>query len=544
MKKLRIFVLLFILTFSFSVKAEVLLEIDCDGKEISDSKSVMCEGTLLYEKEGINDIEFNYETNLNIEFSSVSGFMITNSGGKVSIHADKTLYGEIMDAAKIFEFTLRDNEGLIEKEKLTINNIVINKGNDIKVADIEKVFNITKEIIKLDDICTLDSISIEKEKIKDFHKDKFEYRDINVTNEFIFIDAVRTSNKSTATGLGTVRVPKGETIERNITVTAEDGTKKNYKLYITNISEDNEEDEVKPDQEMKSMDNTLKSLEIYNGKKKIDIGFERDKEIYNIDIKDEVILKLTIKATLNDSKAIFINNYGPRDILLKFGYNHELIKIKAEDGSEKTITININYQNKKSNDNTLSSLIINGEVVDLTNEKLVVIVPSDSEKTVIEAIPNNNKSIVKYEDIELAFGDNEVNIEVTNEDGETKEYDVNVIRENEEIVLENIMVMGYELGFSKEQMFYNLKINNDTNKLNIILSPNGIKNEILNNENLENGSKIIIKVTDDLGNYEYTINILKDNETLINIICYSVFGIGVGSLVSSIIYVINKKKVE
>ena len=81
------------------------------------------------------------------------------------------------------------------------------------------------------------------------------------------------------------------------------------------------------------------------------------------------------------------------------------------------------------------------------------------------------------------------------------------------------------------------------NTLNIILSPNGIKNEILNNENLENGSKIIIKVTDDLGNYEYTINILKDNETLINIICYSVFGIGVGSLVSSIIYVINKKKI-
>ena len=126
MKKLRIIAILFILAFSFPVKAEVLLEIDCDGKEITDSKSVKCEGNLLYEKEGINDIEFNYQTNLDIAFNSVSGFMITNSGGKVSIHTDDALYDEIMNASKIFEFTLSINENVGTKEKLEINNIMIN----------------------------------------------------------------------------------------------------------------------------------------------------------------------------------------------------------------------------------------------------------------------------------------------------------------------------------------------------------------------------------------------------------------------------------
>ncbi len=542
MKKLRIFVLLFILAFSFSVKAEVLLEIDCDGSEISKDKIITCEAVLLYEKEGINDIEFNYNTNLDINFLAVNGFSITNNNGRVSIHTDKALYDEIMNATTIMKFTLSMNDKSFEKDIFTISNITINKDDSINVDGISKEFNVLLPKVKLDNVCTLDSITVEREIIKDFSKDKLEYRDINVTSDVIFIDAVRTSDKSSATGLGDVRVPRGKTIERNITVTAEDGTQKVYKLYITNVTINEEvQDEIKPDEITKSSDNTLKLLELYQNNKKIEIAFDSSKEIYNIELPDEIIDKLTIKATLNDNKASFVKNYGPRDIKISYGYNKELIKIKAENGKEKIITLNINYHDNRDKDNTLKSLIINGQVVDLTKDKLEVKLANNIDKTSIEAIANSNKSTVKYEDIDLILGDNEVNIEVTSEDGVIKEYDVNVIREEEHILLNSITVKGYDLGFSKDRKIYDLKINIDTKLLDIIINPSSVKHEILNNENLKNGSKIIIQVTDDEDSYEYTINIQKENNFVINIICYLVFGIGIISFIASIVYVIKKK---
>ena len=337
MKKLRILVLLIILTFSFSVKAEVFLEIDCDGNEISSDKDITCEVGLYYETEGVNDIEFTYQTNLDIEFSNIDDFIMSNIDNKVSIHTDNTLYDKILNYKKISEFKLMVNDKVNEKESIIINNIVIN--NDIKVDNISNDFNVVKTI-KLDDNCTLDSITIEKKEISNFNKDILEYH-VSVDKEFIWIDAIRTSDKSMANGLGTVRVPSGKTIERDIVVTSEDKTQKIYKLFITNISKNKNTNNLEK-KIIKSSDNSLKILEIYQDNKNIEIDFNNNKNIYDIEINDSINI-LTIKATLNDSKASFINDYGPRDIKINYGINNELIKIKAEDGKIRTITLNINY---------------------------------------------------------------------------------------------------------------------------------------------------------------------------------------------------------
>ena len=543
MKKLRIFVLLFILAFSFSVKAQVILEIDCDKTSISEGEIVNCEGTLLYEKEGIDDIEFEYQTNLDINFSSVRGFMITNSGGKVTIHSDSTLYDKIMNSALIMKFTLSANENVTGKEKLVIDNIKINKANDINVLGYSQEFSIITNPVKLDNVCTLDSITIEKELLNGFNKDKLEYRDIYVNKEIVFIDAIRTSSKSSVTGLGSVKVPVGKTIERDLTVTAEDGTKKIYRLFLTNVMDDSDNtlSFERPDEEMKSIDNSLKSLEIYSGTKKINLDFSSEKEIYDITIDDENVDKLTIKATLNDSKASFKDKYGPRDITIKYGYNKEYLKVISESGLEKTITLNINYLDNRDQDNSLLSLTINKQIVDLTSDVLVVRVPFNTLKTEIEALASSDKAVVKYEDVELVLGDNVVKIEVTSEDGKTSEYDVNVIREEKE-VFESFAITGYDLDFNKNKTTYDLKVKNETNFLKIVFNPKNTKYEILNNSNITDGTKIIIKITDDDGNHEYTINIIKESNIFINIICYLVFGIGLVSLVFSIYYVTKKKK--
>ena len=412
--------------------------------------------------------------------------MISNSGGKVSIHTDNTLYDKVMNASLIMKFTLSVNDKVSEKEKLIINNIVINKGSDIKVDGYSQEFNVSYTQSKLDDVCTLDSITVEKELIKDFSKEKTEYRNITVTNEIIFIDAVRTSSKSSATGLGNVKVPKGETIERDITVTAEDGSKKIYKLFITNTTPKEEEivntDFEKPDEEMKSIDNSLKTLELYNGNKKINFDFNSEKDIYNIELDVDNVSRLTIKATLNDSKASFVKNYGPRDIIVEYGYNKELIKVLSESGNERIITLNINYLDNRDKDNELLSLKINGEVVDLTKDKLEITLPSTTLKTIIEAIPSSATATVKYEDVDLVLGDNLVKIEVTSEDGQTNEYDVNVIREN-------------------------------------------MKEEILSDEI---SPQILVSTP-------------KGN-TVINIICYIVFGIGILLVIAASIYCIRVRR--
>ena len=538
MKKLRIFVILFILAFSFSVKAEVLLEIDCNSKEISDNK-VTCEGNLIYETEGINDIEFNYQTGLDISFHEVDGFSLKNNNGKVIIHTDEKLYDEIMNSTKIMEFTLSSNNNSKEKEEVKFNNIKINNKSDIIVDDVIESFDVIVKENKKSSICTLDKIMVENKLIDGFDKDKFEYKDIFVTNEIIFIDAVRTDNKSSATNLGNVRVPKGETITTNITVTAEDGTIKVYKLHITNTSLKDEP--LLADEVVKSSDNSLKSLELFNKNTKIDFNYVNEKDKYNIEIKEDLLDKLTIKAELNDSKATFVKNFGPRDVKLEYGTNEVLIKVQAENDEVKTIILKINYQDNRSEDNSLMSLKINDVEVNLADELLKVILPFEESKTKIEAVATNEKAKIEYNDIELNVGDNEVNITVTAENGEETSYEVDVVREEEKTYFDEVVVPGYNIGFSKDKTSYTLKLPNEVNEIEINVLPNNIDFEVLNNKNLRNGSKVEIRVTDSDGVHEYQINIEKEN-ILLNIICYVVFGIGVITFISSIIYVIKKKK--
>lgn len=475
MKKLRIAVSMIVLTFSFSVHAKVLFKINCDSDTITDDNLVTCIGKLSYDQEGINDIEFDYQTNLNINLIAASGFTMTKLDNKVLIHANKTLFDVITNSTKIIEFTLSNRDNLSNTEDLIVNNIKVNNNDSIMINSVTKTFEVSSKK-ELEDICTLDSITIDNELIKDFDKEKLEYY-VTTEKEIVFIDMVRTSNKSNVIGLGNVMVLPGETIERDIVVTAENKQEKTYKLFITNTMILEKTEKAKEEQ-VKSSDNTLKTLELYGNNTKIDFNFDNTSEIFNVDVLD--IQTLTIKARLNDDKAAFVKGYGPRDILLNNGYNKILIKVLAENNNEKIITLNINYQDTLFDNNELESLIINDRVLDL-NDKLEIVLPNDIDKTNIKATPKNNKAIVKYEDTNLIVGDNKIIVEVISVSGISKIYDINVIREDKEILLSDIPVK------------------------------------------------------------ETTVIINKDNG-LINIICYSIFIIGITVFISSIIYFNKKKK--
>ena len=422
-KKIRILVILFILSFSFSVKAEVFFELDCDSKNISANKSVTCDGLLVYEIVTINDIEFTYDTNMTTEFKKVDDFDLTKSGNKIKIHANTPLYDEAMFSTVVFQVNLSYNDNLNEKENFTLKNVKINNSNEVDVPGVSESFDITKSAVILDNTNTLETIIIEGKEIIGFDKNKTDY-DIQINQEIIYIDAKRTSNKSSVEGLGGIRVGNGEKETREIKVTAENGDINIYKLHITNTNK-------KINIEDLSKDNTLKTLELYFNKEKIDFSFDKTKEIFDVTVESYVD-KITVKSQTNDSKATYANKYGPRDVNLKYGDNKVVIKVYAENSSSKIYVLNIERLEEKDSDNTLKSLIINGkEIVFNDSNNYEIVLAGNTIKTEIEAIANSPKAIVKYDDIILADSNNEVTISVIAENGEENDYRVNIVLEDE-----------------------------------------------------------------------------------------------------------------
>ncbi len=551
MKKIRILVILFILSFSFTVKAEVLLEIDCNNKTIDPSNSITCEGNFVYEDVIINDIEMEYETNLNINFKEVSDFKLTKNGNKINIHPSSPLEGIIIDSRVIFQVILSGNDNLNENEKLTFKNIKINNSSSFGIEDVSEMFSVTKVEKILDNTNTLEKITINTEKIDSsnplnsftiydkeidgFDKNKLEY-DIKVDKEIVRVKALGTSTKSSIENLGDFRVPNQETITREIKVKAENGDIRVYKLNITNTSPIEKEE--------LSKDNTIKLVELLFNKEHIALDFDSKIDNYDIKVTGDVD-KLKIKAETNDSKAHFDKKYGPRDIKLAYGNNKVVLKVYSEEGFSKVYTFNINRLDERDSDNALNSLKINGKEIILGDKSdYEISLSNDISKTEIEAVANSSKANVNYEDIDLSDGENNVTVSVTAENGEEKEYHINVIREeaNEETkIFEKFEITGYNINFSKDVHSYNIKINDKTDELDIKIVPSNISFEILNNKELHHGSKVIVKINDDNGEYEYTINIEKDS-LLINIICYGVFIVGLISFIMSFKSIIKKRK--
>ena len=538
-KKIGIIVAFFILIFSFSVKAEVFMEIDCNSKDVTNTSKTNCEVNFVYEEVSVNDIEFDYVTNLDIDFSAISGFNLNKNGNRISIHMDTPLYDDMLNSEYIVKFSIKANNNSKEKESVTLKNIQINKNNDIEVEDITETFNVTTTIV-LDNDNFLNSITVDKVPITGFDKNKLEYKNIIVNKNVVYIDAVRSSEKSSASGLGDVFVKPGTTEEHEIEVIAEDKSKRIYKLYITNNSSEIDVGDTNTLGMELSNDNTLKSLEIYNGKEKIPFTYNNKKDTFDITIENSELEKITIKATTSHAKATFVNNYGPRDVLLSMGDNKVLIKVKAENNEEKIYTLNINLKESRNSDNSLSSLKVNDEIVNLIADVDIyeIILPKEDEKTKIEAIPTNEKAKVEFKDIDLELGINKVIIKVTAENGDIKEYQLNITKSDKSI-LKDIKIDGYILNFDKEKKEYNLNIK-DEDELKIILSPSNIEYEILNNYDLQNGSIVTIKVTDANGTNEYRINILKSSELSI-FVCGMIILIAV-MILALIIYLINKKR--
>lgn len=527
------------LIFILNVKAEgTKLTVSCPG-EVSVLKSITCDVNVETDAV-VNNISFAIENNgFDIAVNPENGFNKSGTDTNITFQKEGIASGKVATLTVSAPSTM--NEGI---KTILFKNIVINNTNDQNISFTNE--NITKTINVLGNRSNnnkLKDLTIDGKTIGGFSATKTEY-DIIVNENKIEIGAVSDHEKAMVDGVGVKNLVIGDNGPYEIKVTAEDGSENIYKINV--------EYELP-----KSSDNNLLDLNLYygdmNSNELVDFTFDTKKTSFDVIIPSQYDM-VSIKSKLNDKKASYVKNYGDREINLKYGENKVEIRVKAENEKVKTYKLNIIREDNRNSDKTLSKLVVNGVEVKLISSifEYRVDVRYKYTKSEIEAVPTNANAKVEFTDIDLVDGENTpIIIKVTSENDEVQEYKIIINRLSEaesKIVLENIVVDGYDFVFDINKFTYDLNLNDGDNKLNITVVPEeNLEHTILGNENLRDGSTVIIRVIDDNGEKSYTINIHQELDKImgipVDIFCYIIFGIGVVSLIGSIIYVTKKNKV-
>lgn len=355
---------------------------------------------------------------------------------------------------------------------------------------------------------------------------------LTTTASSTYISASRETTTATITGdtgKHDLKVGKNQFIIR---VIAENGSKKTYTINITR-------------EESKSNNNYLKSLTLSNGS----INFKKTTTEYNINVAKDID-KITIGATLEDSKSSFENGFGPRTINLSLGNNTVYIRVRSESGQVRTYTLNINRDDGRDSDSSLKNIKLSNGKLKFNKDTLEykVTVEYNIDKMQIETTPNSEKAKVTINGNDnLSVGDNVFKINVEAENGKVTIYTINIVRKEQGEKISNnnsiksITIKNHSIDFKSNVYKYTVKANEKELDLTITLDDENATYKIFGNENLKNGSEIKIKVTAENGEEKtYTLVIKKSNLGLIiGIICIiALIGSGIGTW----LFFKNKKK--
>lgn len=473
----------------------------------------------------------NYLSDLKIDSSTIKDF-----------DKDKTSYEITLDKDKVeINAILSDNNSKVVGTGIKTLNYGSNTFNIVVTS--EKGTSKTYKLIinrtdNRSDDATLKNISIDGISFS-FKSDKTTYN-LTIDKETVNISAIKNNDKASISGdIGSKKLSYGNN-SLKIVVTSEKGTKNTYTLNITR-------------KDARSANNNLASLKLSEGT----IDFKASTTTYDVTVNSN-ITKITVDATLADSKASFVSGYGPRTINLVDGNNKVLIKIKNEKEEIKTYTININKDDGRETNADLEYLKIEEGTIEFDKDLLEykITVENDVNNLTINTKTVSSKAKIEITNPTLLVGENKVKILVTAENGATKEYLITVIKTDANAILsdnnylDNILVEGYNLIFEKDVLSYNLKINDEeTLIINAYPSNENSSVTILGNEDLKDGSVITIRVISENGETrDYKINIQTNNSSsnfLSNIPTnYLVVGILLIVLIILIILIVIKKNKE
>jgi len=225
-------------------------------------------------------------------------------------------------------------------------------------------------------------------------------------------------SKASVSGLGSHNLNYGSN-KINVTVTAEDGSKKTYTINV--IRKDD-----------RSTNNNISSLKISNGT--LRPGFSKGVLDYAMDVPFSVS-KLNISCTPEDPKAkCSVHNND----LVAEKTTKVTVVCTAENGNSRTYNINVKRgkdPNKiLSKDNNLVSLLVDQGILspafDMNKTNYVVYLPFEiSNIDVGYQVSDTEYATVKVKRPEsLAVGSNTITLDVTAEDESVKTYTITVYR--------------------------------------------------------------------------------------------------------------------
>lgn len=317
----------------------------------------------------------------------------------------------------------------------------------------------------------------------------------------------------------------GETTACRIVVKAANGTEKTYTVQVKKTNDSTPDT---PTGDEKSSDATLKSLDMSGFI--LTPRFNPNVDYYEIKVQNQVD-GLKVTAIPNDEKATVkvIGNLG-----WEAGKKNPVrIIVTAEDGSQKTYTVNVerktagdttNSGTQKSSDNHLKSLSVGQGTLSPSFDKDVhnynITVPNEITKLDLSAITNHSGAKTNITgNSNFQVGMNVVNIEVTAEDGSLRIYTINVTRSSKssENELGTLTLGGgatLSPAFDPDVYEYDVTVPSGVDKLDITAKASNSKSkvEIIGNEDLKEGkTPVLVKVTDENGFVQYYhLNVTKE----------------------------------
>lgn len=294
-----------------------------------------------------------------------------------------------------------------------------------------------------------------------------------------------------------------------------------------------------------------------------------DNSKYNTIILDISTKNKSKYITSSDNKGSFIkvasisfkvkntNETSTKLSLMASGDNDSgSFKYVISDGenaySECSGQVNSFIKIKKIIEPRLSSITINGTKIEDFDGKKYEYEYTSTEKTVdIRGIGVSGTTVTNVGKKELKNGDNEFIITVSNSEGDSLDYKLIVKYDSTDTDcdINTLEVEGYDIKFDPNVLEYKLKIKDEYSlKINIELVNTESKYTIKGNQNLQNGSNIIIEVRNGAKTKKYTITIEKDVIAVVKkktspllIVGLVVLGLGIIGLIVFLI-IKNKKK--
>lgn len=361
-----------------------------------------------------------------------------------------------------------------------------------------------------------------------FNKDNLDYT-LKVPNTATKIDvkAITNNEKASVKVVGNTDLKIGNNTV-TIEVTAEDGSKKTYKINVTR-------EEEKKNEPVLDSDATLSKLNV--GGYTLSPAFNKNKFSYSITVPSNVN-DLSVQAVATSSKAkVTISGNSS----LKTGMNHITITVTAENGNKNTYTVNVTKKApstntekkeevKKSNENYLESLTIgNGEIspkFDKNMSNYNVTVPYENSKLDLTYTASDKAKVEVIGNKDFKVGETTpVTIKVTAEDGSIRIYTLNVKRSpiKSDNDLKDIKIDGKKLddNFDPDNLNYKLTVDGNTDSLDveaIAKNPNA-KVEITGNKDLKEGNNVVmVRVTDENGfTKSYQIDVEKKSKKILGL---------------------------